>query len=108
MSQHWSRALLDIEVAYDTELEHARGVIKGVADRLWEEEDSILDEPEMWGVEQLGAHGVALRLVVKTTPSAQWTVSRELRERIKAAFDEEGIEIPFPQQTVWHRAVPTG
>jgi small conductance mechanosensitive channel len=50
MSQHWSRALLDIEVAYDTELEHARGVIKGVADRLWEEEDSILDEPEMWGV----------------------------------------------------------
>ena len=44
----------------------------------------MLDEPEMWGVEQLGAHGVVLRLVVKTTPSAQWGVSRELRERIKA------------------------
>ena len=48
-------------------------------------------------------NGVALRLVVKTTPSEQWRVSRRLRERIKAAFDEEGIEIPFPQQTVWHR-----
>jgi small conductance mechanosensitive channel len=105
MSQHWSRALLDIEVAYDTDLEHARRVIKRVADALWREDTSILDEPEMWGVEQLGAHGIALRLVVKTTPSAQWKISRELRERIKAALDEAGIEIPFPQQTVWHRQV---
>jgi len=106
MSQHWSRALLDVEVAYDTDLEHARRVIKRVADELWREDTSVLDEPEMWGVEQLGASGIALRLVVKTTPSAQWKVSRELRERIKLAFDEEGIEIPFPQQMVWNRSVP--
>jgi small conductance mechanosensitive channel len=105
MSQHWSRALLDVEVAYDTDLEHARAVIKRVADELWRQDSSILDEPEMWGVEQLGASGIALRLVVKTTPSAQWKVSRELRERIKVAFDEEGIEIPFPQQMVWNRSV---
>jgi small conductance mechanosensitive channel len=105
MSQHWSRALLDVEVAYDTDLEHARRVIKRVADELWREDSSVLDEPEMGGVEQLGASGIALRLVVKTTPSAQWKVSRELRERIKLAFDEEGIEIPFPQQMVWNRSV---
>ena len=103
MSQHWSRALLDIEVAYDTVVDHARTVIKRVADALWHEDDGVLEEPELWGVEQLGAHGVMMRLVVKTTPSQQWRISRELRERIKAAFDEEGIEIPFPQQTVWHR-----
>ena len=58
----------------------------------------------MWGVEALGASGVTLRLVVKTRPSEQYRVSRALRERIKDAFDEAGIEIPFPQQTVWHRA----
>ena len=57
----------------------------------------------LWGVEQLGANGVMLQLVVKTTPSQQWRVSRELRERIKVAFEDERIEIPFPQQTVWHR-----
>jgi small conductance mechanosensitive channel len=108
MSQHWSRALLDVDVAYDTDVEHARETIKRVADGLWRENDDVLAEPEMWGVERLGAHGVALRLVVKTTPSAQWVISRALRERIKAAFDAEGIEIPFPQQTVWHRGpVPT-
>ena len=105
MSQHWSRALLDVEVAYDTDLVHARSVIKRVADELWREDTSILDEPEMWGVEQLGASGIALRLVVKTTPSTQWKISRELRERIKLAFDAEGIEIPFPQQMVWNRQV---
>jgi small conductance mechanosensitive channel len=103
MSQHWSRALLDIEVAYDTVVAHARSVIKRVADAVWAEDDGVLEEPELWGVEQLGANGVMLRLVVKTTPSQQWRVSRQLRERIKAAFDEEGIEIPFPQQTVWHK-----
>ena len=103
MSQHWSRTLLDLEVAYDTDIEHAKAVIKRVADELWQEESDILEEPEMWGVEQLGANGVVLRLVIKTTPSEQWRVGRELRQRIKSAFDAEGIEIPFPQQTVWNR-----
>ena len=44
-----------------------------------------------------------IRLVVKTKPLSQWKVGRELRARIKRAFDAEGIEIPFPQRTVWHR-----
>ena len=104
MSQLWSRSLLDLEVAYDTDIEHAKTVIKAVADKLWEEESAILEEPEMWGVEQLAASGIVLRLVIKTTPSEQWRVGRELRQRIKDAFDAEGIEIPVPQQTVWHRA----
>ncbi len=103
LSQHWSRSLLDVEVAYDTDIERAKGVVKGVADGLWKEDKSILEEPAMWGVEQLGASGVVLRLVVKTIPREQWRISRELRQRIKQAFDEEGIEIPFPQQTVWYR-----
>jgi small conductance mechanosensitive channel len=102
-SQHWSRALLDIEIAYANDVEHARTVIKKVADQVWNEQEDVIEEPDLWGVENLGANGVTLRLVVKTRPSQQWVVSRLLRERIKAAFDEEGIEIPFPQQTVWHR-----
>ena len=66
----------------------------------------MLEEPEVWGVEALGANGIVIRLVVKTTPSEQYRVSRMLRERLKSAFDEQGIEIPFPQQTVWHRTEP--
>lgn len=103
-SQLWSRSLLDVEVAYDTDIDHAKQVIQETADRVWKDHDSVLEQPDLWGVEALGANGVTIRLVVKTTPAEQWRVSRLLRERIKAAFDEAGIEIPFPQQTVWHKA----
>src|SRR3954471_22625751 len=106
-SQHWSRALIDLEVAYDTDLDHAQSVISAVAHEIALEDDDVIEEPEVWGVEALGAHGIVIRLVVKTRPSEQFRVSRELRRRIKAAFDREGIEIPFPQQTVWHRGTAT-
>ena len=105
-SQHWSRALLDVEVAYDTDIEQAKSVIKGVADELWHEREDILEEPEVWGVERLGPNAIVIRLVVKTRPADQYNVSRQLRQRLKEAFDAEGIEIPFPQQVVWHRTVP--
>ena len=102
-SQHWSRALIDVEVAYETDLDHAQSVIAAVAHEIAGEDADVLDEPEVWGVEALGANGVTIRLVVKTRPSQQYRVSRDLRARLKAAFEREGIEIPFAQQTVWHR-----
>ena len=102
-SQHWSRALIDVEVAYDTDIDHAESVIGSLAGELAAGDPDVIEEPEVLGVERLGAHGISIRLVVKTRPSEQFRVSRELRRRIKAAFDREGIEIPFPQQTVWHR-----
>src|SRR5262249_5756739 len=104
-SQHWSRALIDLEVAYDTDIDHAESVIDSAAQELATTDPDVIDTPEVWGVERLGSHGISIRLVVKTRPSEQFRVSRELRRRIKAAFDREGIEIPFPQQTVWHRTV---
>jgi small conductance mechanosensitive channel len=105
-SQHWSRALLDIEVAYETDIDHATAVIKRVADELWHEREDILEEPEVWGVERLGLNSIVIRLVVKTRPADQYDVSRKLRQRLKEAFDAEGIEIPFAQQVVWHRGAP--
>jgi moderate conductance mechanosensitive channel len=103
-SQHWSRALLDIQVAYGTDINHARHVIKRVADEVWREGHDVINEPEIWGVEALGANGIDIRLAVDTKPSSQWVVARVLRERIAAALAEEGIEIPFPQQTVWNKS----
>ncbi|MDP2711475.1 MAG: mechanosensitive ion channel family protein [Solirubrobacteraceae bacterium] len=105
-SQHWSRALLDIEVSYDTDIDQAKSTIKRVADGLWQERHDIIEEPQVWGVEQLGPNAIVIRLVVKTRPSDQYVVSRELRQRLKEAFDLEGIEIPYAQQVVWHRDEP--
>ncbi len=106
-SQLWSRALIDVEVAYDVDLRFAQGVIQRVADQFWEDPewggDELMERPEVWGIQNLGASGIAIRLVVKTEPSMQWAVERELRLRVKEALDGAGIEIPFPQQTVWFR-----
>lgn len=106
-SQLWSRAIIDIEVAYDSDLRTAMGVIQRVANEIWQDPewggDELIEEPHVFGVQSLGASGIALRVGVKTEPSVQWGVERELRLRLKEAFDEAGIEIPFPQQTVWFR-----
>jgi moderate conductance mechanosensitive channel len=95
-SQGWARALVDVEVAYSTDLDAATQVIERVADDMWRDErwaHRILEEPELWGVEELGPDGVRVRLVAKTRPLEQWKVARELRARIKAAFDKAGVEV---------------
>jgi moderate conductance mechanosensitive channel len=105
-SQQWARSLLDIGVAYDTDVDTAIDVIERVANAMAEEDgyrEQFLDAPDVWGVQSLGADSVDIRLVIKTQPGKQWAISRELRRRIKAAFDATGIEIPFPQRTMWVR-----
>ncbi|MGH3666136.1 MAG: mechanosensitive ion channel family protein [Egibacteraceae bacterium] len=106
-SQQWARSLLDIGVAYNTNVDHASRVLKQVADEVWGDPEfgpSIIEEPEVWGLERFDADQITLRMVLKVKPAKQWAVNRELRGRIKQAFDREGIEIPFPQRTVWVRS----
>ena len=103
-SQQWSRALLDIEVDRDTDISNAIEVIKHTADAMWNDDgwrDSILSEPDVWGLEELGAQSMKIRLVVQTLPLEQWRVARELRARIKAALDAAGIETP--RETITYR-----
>lgn len=110
-SQEWARTVLDVEVAYDTDIASAMAVIKRVADEVWEEAPenaTILEEPEIWGVEAFGASAIAIRLAMKVEPAEQWATARLVRGRLKEALDAEGIEIPFPQRTVWMHQVEAG
>ena len=107
MSQLWARVPLDLDVAYDTDLDEAMAIIKRVADEVWHEQGestTVLEEPTLSGVQAFGADAVTIRVMLKTEPSEQWATARLMRRRIKAAFDEAGIEIPFPQRTVWVRS----
>lgn len=104
MSQDWGRAVLDLEVSYDTDLPTAMRVIKEVADTMWQEQlphATIIEEPSIAGVQSFGESAIAIRLMAKTEAGEQFATARELRGRIKEAFDRAGIEIPFPQRTVW-------
>ncbi len=109
-SQQWARTVLDIEVAYGTDVSLATRVIKEVADSVWDEhleKATIIEEPEIWGVELFGESAIAIRLVCKVEPGEQFSTGRVIRERIIEAFDREGIEIPFPQRVVWMKQEPT-
>jgi moderate conductance mechanosensitive channel len=95
-SQGWARALVDVEVAYSTDLEAATRTIERVAHELYVDEQwapKLLEQPEVWGVEELGPDGIRVRLVAKTRPLEQWNVARELRARLKVAFDQAGIAV---------------
>jgi small conductance mechanosensitive channel len=98
-SQNWSRSVLDVAVGYKEDVARVRRILKEVAHDLWEDEDfhaKIIEEPEVWGVQSFGPDSVVVRVTLKTMPQQQWTVSREMRERVKARFDAEGISMPQP------------
>ncbi len=106
MSQSWGRGVLDIRVEFTADVERVKEILKETADELWTEaefETLIIEAPEVLGVERWDPDGVVIRLVIKTAPDQKDKVAREMRSRIKARFDAEGIEIPLPQRVVWHR-----
>jgi small conductance mechanosensitive channel len=95
-TQQWARAVIDVPISSAADLDRARQVIKTTADELAHDEawrSRILDTPEVWGVESFTLDSVTIRLVVKTAPSQQWAVARELRTRIKRALDAAGIAL---------------
>ncbi len=98
-SQQWSRAVLDIPVSYETDIDAAQQVIRDTAHKLAQEDgwrDVILAEPEVWGVETLNLDSVVIRLVAKTVPLEQWRVGRELRARVRVALRGAGIAATMP------------
>ncbi|WP_231388808.1 mechanosensitive ion channel family protein [Marmoricola sp. URHB0036] len=105
-SQNWARTVLDVNVSYDQDLRKVREVLQDVAHGLWDDEDYkdvILEEPEVWGVQALNPDWVTVRVTLKTAPLKQWGVAREMRERIKARFDHEGISMQVPQRLFWQQ-----
>ncbi|MGI8684191.1 MAG: mechanosensitive ion channel family protein [Acidimicrobiales bacterium] len=96
-SMEWSRALIDVQVAYESDLAAVTSAIADVArdfaeDPVWQE--AVLEPPEVWGVQAMGPEGLTIRLVVKTAPRQQYAVARELRGRITDRLRRDGVRGP--------------
>jgi moderate conductance mechanosensitive channel len=104
MTKNWSRAVLEIGVAYKEDVDRVMEVMLDEAMRMYQDPDwapVIVDEPVVPGVERFDDSAVTIRVMFKTLPLKQWDVGRQYRRRIKNRFDAEGIEIPFPHRTMY-------
>ncbi len=104
MTKEYSRAVLEIGVAYKENVDDVMQVMKDVADEL--EKDPgfsyrILEPMEMLGLDSFGDSSINIKARITTKPREQWNVAREYRRRLKNTFDEKGIEIPFPHVTLY-------
>lgn len=102
-SQGWARCVLDIPVPYDTNIDLLTDLIEHEAQLLRDDPDmgpNIIDDPEVWGVENITGESITVRLAVKTAPLQQWDVARVLRVRIKKMLDREGLRLPLVNQMV--------
>ena len=95
-----SRAFFEVGVAYKEDLDRVMAVIRRVWEEMAEHPDwgpqFISKTPWLLRVEEFGDSGIIIRAVGDTKPMAQWGIMGELRRRVKRAFDEENIEIPWP------------
>lgn len=106
LSKNFARVNLDIGVSYSSDIDHVIDIINKTGNALAEDplfKDSILKAPQFLRVNEFADSSIVVKVVGDTKPLKQWEISGEFRKRIKAAFDKEGIEIPFPQR-VNHQA----
>lgn len=107
-TKSWSKANLDISIAYKDDIDTAINIMKTVADDMYTEfSEKIIEEPCVLGVNSLSDSSVDIKITMKTKAGEHWSIEREYRRRIKYAFDKHNIEIPFPQSTV-HVPLPIG
>ena len=96
----WARAVVDFPVPYRMPVAAARGSLERAAVGMWEEpawHAMILDRPQVWGVEDVSADRVLIRVAARTAPQGKAEVARELRERLKDALDataEAAVALP--------------
>ncbi|NPA90438.1 MAG: mechanosensitive ion channel family protein [Chloroflexi bacterium] len=104
-SRGWTRAIAEVGVAYDSDLDKVKKVLTELGQTLYEEnpDNLFLEPPFPLGPEALADSSINFRLVARVQPDRQWDAERLMRQRIKEAFDRAGIEIPFPQLDVHMR-----
>jgi small-conductance mechanosensitive channel len=98
-TQGWSRALVEVLIPSDGDVDHATQVLtEAAADVAADPElaEHLLGEPEVTAFENLSAESVQLRLLIKVAPARQWAVQRALRARIRERFAAEQITLAPP------------
>lgn len=102
------RALVNISIAYEENIDRVIKVLDKVCEDLGNSNKDIVEGPTILGVSDLGDSGIDLTMVAKTTSMEQWNVERQMRKSIKEAFDRENIEIPYSKLVLYNEKETEG
>jgi len=104
LTKEWSAMVFDMGVAYKEDPDMVMEIMNKVGIELQNDpnfSEDFIEPIEIFGVDKFGDSAVVIKARIKTKPSKQWTIGREYRKRIKKAFDQKNIEIPFPHTTIY-------
>ncbi len=104
LTREWSAYVFDIGVAYKEDVDRVMDILREVGSELRQDARFgalMLDEVEVFGVDNFADSAVMIKGRLRTKPIKQWDVGREYLRRIKLRFDQEGIEIPFPHRSIY-------
>ena len=102
-TQGWSRVLIHMGVAYGTDIELVKTVVNREGEAMYEDPEwsnKLTEKPTFVGVTAFGESDITCRIWFKTKTFQNWGAEREFNLRLKRAFEDAGIDIPFPQRTV--------
>ena len=102
-SRDWSRAIIDVGITYQEDVDLALETLREIGKAMIEDEVQgplLIEEPIITGVEGLDDWAVRIRIMVRTQPGQQWGVQRYIRRQIHLVFAQKGIDLAFPRQDV--------
>jgi len=111
MTKEFSRYVADIGVAYREDVDEVMELLREVGEALRQDPElgkDILEPIEIFGLDRFEDSAVVVRVRLTTRPLKQWATGREFLRRVKRAFDDRGIEIPFPHRTIYMGADKDG
>jgi len=102
-TQGWARAVIHLGVAYGTDMEKVEEVVNRIGEQMYTDEawnSKLMEAPSYVGITAFNDSDITFRAMFKTHTFENWGAEREFNRRVKVAFEQAGIEIPFPQREV--------
>lgn len=97
----WSAALVDIAISYESDYKKALNIAAEIAAEMAEDQaNGIIETPVTQGIVTFNDNAVMLRTIIKTDPGQQWVVGRIYRQKLKDAYDANGIVFAHPRLIV--------
>lgn len=104
LTKDYAQAVVDVEIRVEEDFDHVTALLQKIGQELQEARPEWIQTPtEVKGIESFTAVGIVIRTVTRTNPGMQWDAARELRRRFMQGFRQAGIQMPLPQNVVWHR-----